>query len=152
MNLLKYYLGLTLILSLTGIEQVCAQDKVNTSIAQSVNRTEAIETFLMFKHIVETKDSVKLRALFYEGFHDQEFIDNAVNNILVNRSLQSQIKNLKAKRLQFKPQVPKFIEEIAQLEGLCYIDTYRKGADSLDGFYFAKINGIYRLVYYLSAG
>ena len=155
MKRLRNYFSLTLLIGGTLLGEVKAQEKMKNDVEIAVNREEAAETLNLFKHFALTKNTEGLRSLIYEGLHDKEFIDNAVENLTANTPLRSKVLKLKKKHIRFQPNVPQFLEDIRAFPGLFYVEIYtkrRKGMDSIDGFYFAQIDGKYRIVYYLIAG
>jgi len=134
---------------------VNAQESRSSYLEFSLNMEDATEALYNFQNLVKIKDAEGLKSLFYEELNDKAFIENAVQNMNFNKSLRSKLMKLKNKDIKFQPKVPAFIEEISKYPSLFYVEIYtkrRKGMDSIDGFYFARINGIYRLLYYLTAG
>lgn len=141
------HLAFLIILFLT---QICYGQNQNFQHKEELNL--ALQTF---KTAVKEKDSVSLKSLFHVGIHDEEFIDNAVQFILENKTIHSKIKRAKLK--DFSTQIPPIFlqEDLEKYDDLYYWEIYtkrRKGMDSIDGFYFAYLDGAYKIVYYLQAG
>lgn len=156
MNRYTYFLSCILLVACTLFSiDLQAQSKDNIEDKVFVDHALAKEAVAHFKKLVLNKDVEGLHFFFYGGLHEKEFIDHAVKNLTSNTALRSRVLKLKEKHIQYQPNVPTFIEEIKSFPGLCYVEIYtkrRRGMDSIDGFYFAKVDGVYRLVYYLIAG
>lgn len=118
---------------------------------QTMNDEEWVNFWNQFQLAVKNKDVETLKSFCYESSINPQLMDNLINGMFEIKFINETILNTSAKEATFNPKTyrQKALEKFPSLVSVECVEIIKNDTGAMSNYYFTKINGEFKLVYYL---